>query len=249
MSYYTTNNYYLEINITYLCTLKCLNCDRSLSVIQETRDYDMTVGQIDKFIAQSVKLNYPWKRIRIMGGEPTLHQDFKVIVDHLYQYKQTYNKDVDLVISSNGHTPKTQELLKWVEEKYPEIIFENTKKKDRVQKDFNLIHVAPCDIHDKDEEYQYAGCWTTESAAISLDYSGFYCCAPGASIARVFGYDIGIKDMKKISVENMEKMFNPLCSKCGRYHEIKVDNNNVEVIMSPTWKEAVKKERKELTRY
>jgi len=240
MKAYFTNIFKLEIDITHMCTLKCCNCDRGISVASGNELQNMSLLQINKFIEQSNQQQYPWKQIRIMGGEPTIHPEFKKIIKAFYEYKITTNKDLNLILSTNGFTKETISKICWIKDNYPTIVIENTSKKDNLQRDFNMIHVAPCDIHENNDDYEYQGCWTTEACAIGLNYSGFYCCAVGGAIARVFNYDIGIKDVKLLNVEKFEEMFNLLCSKCGRYHEIKVDNSNITVITSPTWKKALK---------
>lgn len=239
MKVYNTNIYKLEIDITHMCTLRCHNCDRGISIAPGDIKHNMELSQLKKFIIQSIANKYQWQQIRIMGGEPTLHPNFKEIVKLFNDYKEEHNKDLKLIISTNGYAKETILKVEWVKENYPNIEIENTSKKNNFQRDFNMIHIAPCDIHDNEYKYKYNGCWTTEACAIGLNYSGFYCCAVGGAIARIFNYDIGIKNIEDINVENFEKMFGLLCSKCGRYHEIKVDNSNIETILSPTWKSAI----------
>lgn len=240
MKAYTTNIYKLEIDITFNCSLRCLNCDRGLSIINHSKNTDMQIEQITKFISESINCNHLWERIRIMGGEPTLHPDFESIINLFADYKEKYNKEVELIVSTNGFSKITISKIEWVKKNYPNIIIENSNKKGNEQKDFHLIHMAPSDIHRGDDsEYNYLGCWATEACAISLNYSGFYCCAVAGMIARVFNYDIGIKSVEKLSINEFEKTFNQVCSKCGRYHEIKVDNSNIMMIMSETWENAV----------
>ncbi len=70
-----------EIDITYKCNLKCINCNRSCT--QAPSDTEMKVSDIEAFIRQSVKKNIIWKRIRILGGEPTLHSRIFDIMDLL----------------------------------------------------------------------------------------------------------------------------------------------------------------------
>ena len=41
----------------------------------------MTLAQIQQFVQESIELNKKWKLINLLGGEPTIHQDFLEIVD------------------------------------------------------------------------------------------------------------------------------------------------------------------------
>jgi len=71
---YYRNLSMIEIDITYACNLRCYNCNRSCT--QAPTVERMTVDQIKKFVEESKASNLQWKRIRILGGEPTLHPDF-----------------------------------------------------------------------------------------------------------------------------------------------------------------------------
>ncbi len=235
---YIPNIKVLEIDITHNCTLQCLNCDRGLSLLPGNKAAIMELDQIRRFIDQTITNEHPWEQIRIMGGEPTIHRDFDEIVHVMSAYKKEYNTSLRLIVSSNGYTPFTKKKLAWLEQNYPEIIIENTSKTDNYQKGFNMIHYAICDIHNN-PDYEYKGCWATEACAIGLNASGFYCCAVGGAIDKFFKYNIGIKDLADVNVENLSKMFNPLCSKCGRYQQMQVDNNNIEVVVSKTWKDCL----------
>ncbi|MEO2211084.1 radical SAM protein [Paenibacillus amylolyticus] len=233
-----TNVKKLEIDITHVCTLQCFNCDRGLSLMPGGKETNVSLEQINKLIKQTIDNNHHWEQIRIMGGEATVHPEFNKIIQTLYDYKQKYNRSLRLIVATNGHTEFTKNKLNWLELNYPSIIVENTAKVNNYQKGFDLIHYAASDFND-DPNYQYKGCWTTEACGVGLNASGFYCCAVGGAIDKFFKYDIGIKDLTEVTIENMTKMFEPLCSKCGRHEHIQVDNNNIEVVVSKTWKECL----------
>ena len=82
---YRRSRGYIEIDITWACNLNCFNCNRSCE--QAATGDHMTVAQIDRFIAESRAANYKWKRIRVLGGEPTVHKHFFEILDRLRRYR------------------------------------------------------------------------------------------------------------------------------------------------------------------
>ena len=90
---------YAEIDITYKCNLKCINCNRSCT--QAPSNIEMPVANIAAFIKQSIEKNIAWKRIRILGGEPTLHSRIFDIIDLLINYQKTVNPCVRLVLGTN----------------------------------------------------------------------------------------------------------------------------------------------------
>jgi hypothetical protein len=67
---------HVQLEITTLCNLSCPNCDRNCGLGQAPTDERMTVGQVRHFLAESRELRgRPWRRIVVIGGEPTLHPE------------------------------------------------------------------------------------------------------------------------------------------------------------------------------
>jgi molybdenum cofactor biosynthesis enzyme MoaA len=61
----------------------------------------MPVADIEAFINQSIEKKIEWERIRILGGEPTLHSRIFDIIDLLISYQKKYNPSVRLVLGTN----------------------------------------------------------------------------------------------------------------------------------------------------
>ena len=118
---------YAEIDITYKCNLKCLNCNRSCT--QAPSNIDIPVADIEAFINQSIENKITWKRIRILGGEPTLHSRIFDIIDLLIGYQRNYNPSVRLVLGTNFFGTQVHRVL----EKLPDTInIKSTLKVSRV---------------------------------------------------------------------------------------------------------------------
>ncbi len=75
---FVTNTRGIELEITSDCNLFCINCDRSCRQAR-TKEY-MTLDQVEKFVHQSLELDWEWEHIRLLGGEPTLHPQFFDII-------------------------------------------------------------------------------------------------------------------------------------------------------------------------
>ena len=73
------------LEITEFCDLKCLNCNRSCGQAPSTKR--MTIEQVKKFVDDSIKLNWDWKRIAIVGGESTTHPNLIEIINEVKRYK------------------------------------------------------------------------------------------------------------------------------------------------------------------
>lgn len=111
--------------------------------------------------------------------------------------------------------------------------------------------MAPKDL-DMYDNHTYAGCWATMKNGLGLNFSGFYPCSVGGSIARLFNYDIGIKNINEININNLVRMYEQLCSLCGMYHNIKVDPDRIESVISPSWEkliELLKKDKLVINRF
>jgi molybdenum cofactor biosynthesis enzyme MoaA len=93
----------IEIEITTRCSLACFNCDRSIR--QAASNEDINVEQIKKFLDESIRLNWKWKEIKIIGGEPTLHPYFFEILDVIKRYTE-FNSHCKIILSTNGFGKK-----------------------------------------------------------------------------------------------------------------------------------------------
>jgi len=189
-------------------------------------------------LKECVQFNKSWTRITLTGGEPTMHDKFEEIVDIIMDYKKNYNPKLNAGTYTYHH-PKFFYKIKNVLKKYPNFEIKDTKKiNPRIHK--IAIHNAPIDLepekHNKD--HLYYGC--NEGArlcGLGYDTTGFYCCPIGASIARVFRLNVGIKNVKDLTVKRLIEQYEPLCSKCGQYAYYKAYVN--KDIISPTWQKSI----------
>jgi uncharacterized radical SAM superfamily Fe-S cluster-containing enzyme len=196
----------IEIDITYRCDMRCNNCDRSCS--QAPSDDDMSKEQIDEFLKTSRRKRIEWKRIRIMGGEPMLHPDIQEIL-HSFEKYANDNPSVEIEIYTNG-VKKVQDLM------IPDAIkIHSTGKDSAINTQFEPYNLAPRDLLGNREDYD-KGCWITSFCGMGLNKYGYYPCAAGAAIDRVFGFDIG-----KHQIPGSEKEFSEiklrLCPYCGHF--------------------------------
>ena len=130
----------VEIDITYRCNLRCPNCNRS--VAQAPAAIDMSVAQIKAFIEDSVAADIRWERIRLLGGEPTLHPELSAILTLLETYRHGHNPSLRIVICTNGNGPQVRKALSALP---PKVVIKNTFKKDR-QRLFRPFNLAPRDL-------------------------------------------------------------------------------------------------------
>jgi len=236
-----TNKRRVEIEITSFCNLSCINCDRSIR--QAPTNELMSVKQIEKFINESIDLKWNWKNIRILGGEPTLHPQLFEILKVLKKYKEFYPRS-NIQIVTNGFGKKVNEILRklplWLN-------IENTAKKSSRQT-FGSYNVAPIDLDKyKNSDFTRA-CNVTEACGVGLTRYGYYICGAGASLDRVFGFDIGIKKLSLLEDSRLKKQRRILCEYCGHYKDKNMKKGRdwiSEEKMSPSWIKAYRKYKKE----
>ena len=201
---------YIEIDITYKCNLKCLNCNRSCR--QAPSDIEMVVADIENFIKQSIERKIEWERIRLLGGEPTLHSRILEIIDLLIGYQREFNPSVRLVLGTNYFGPHVHRVLAQLPD---EIVVKSTLKSSRVNL-FKPFNVAPVDTrYNRFSDYA-SGCRIIEECGLGLTPSGYYMCAVAGGIDRVFRYDLGrteIPDNTDALVDQMAAF----CRLCGHF--------------------------------
>jgi hypothetical protein len=217
----------IELEITTACNLKCYNCDRSSRQAASTEV--MGVGQVARFIDESLELGWRWRKIALLGGEPTLHPRLDEILGELDRYRTRFPATLFQLVS-NGYGPGVAARLA----RLPEwICIRNTRKRS-IEQDFDAYNVAPIDLARYAEADFSSGCSIPYLCGMGLTRHGYYPCGAGASIDRVFGIDRAVRSLRLVTPEGLIASFNALCRYCGHFHGQKT---RVER-MSASWTEA-----------
>jgi Radical SAM superfamily/4Fe-4S single cluster domain len=242
---YRRSREYIEIDITYACNLNCYNCNRSCE--QAATGDHMTVEQIRLFVKESVAANYRWKRIRLLGGEPTLHKEFFEILDVLRQYRDEESPGTIIEVSTNGHGEKVNAAIAKIP---PDVVVNNTAKATKIQPHFSSFNIAPRDLPRYQNADFHNGCWVTEFCGIGLGPNGYYVCAVASGIDRIYGWNVGLQKLPLPS-DNMEAHLERFCSHCGHFKR-EPEAPLEGPVMSGTWKTAYARymqQRSTMTRY
>lgn len=203
----------VQLELTSFCNLSCPNCNRSIGHAPN-KEY-MSLQQIEKFVNESIELNWEWQLIYLIGGEPTLHPQFFEVLDIIKRYKDI-NPNCFIEVWTNGYGTKVNEILSKLP---PWVRVKNSAKNPKKDLKFNSYNIAPVDL----KNYKYAnftkGCWVTEICGIGLSQHGYYPCGSGAAVDRVFGFDIGIKKLSEVNNSTLRNQMNLLCRYCGHFKE------------------------------
>ncbi len=216
----------IEIDITYNCNLRCHNCNRSCGLAPSNEE--IAIEQIEEFINESISKNIKWQKIKILGGEPTLHTRFFTILRLLLWYKKNYNHDLHLIVATNGFGNYVKNVLA----KLPKgVDVENTFKSSR-RPIFFPFNLAPVDSVLYNNVDYSNGCKIISEDGIGLTPYGYYPCAVAGGIDRIFNFRIGRKKLPSLN-DLMTDQLRILCRYCGHF---KVSFPTRREKISDTWK-------------
>jgi|TARA_B110001454_G_scaffold218290_1_gene245859 hypothetical protein len=254
-----------ELDIVSFCNLSCYGCNRFMDVMS-SKDM-MTVEQVAFFVDESIELNWPWRELRIMGGEPSTHPKFQEILNEMMRLKR-FNPNITMKVITNGSGEKVKERLKLVP---PEILVMNSEMryadKENFIPDFGNSHLAPIDrlpikkneveatwrsqdgvipssqMSDYDEDTVYS-CQIHQTCGLGISHNGILPCGCGNAIARVAGLDFYFKSLKEVTIEGCHERLKTLCGLCGRNlnYTIQVQHNRSR---SEFWDKTIKSYKKE----
>lgn len=223
----------LELDITYACNLHCYNCNRSVRQAPEAMHLptEKLRAWVDEWIARGKR----WKRIRVLGGEPTLHPQFRQAMAELLRYR-AWSPQTLLEVVTNGHGPEVQARL---EELPGDLWVENSRKQGVVQPGFAPFNLAPVD----DPEFQNAdfanACAIASECGMGLTPTGYYPCALAGGIDRISGDGLGVQSLPD-DQDDMLPLAARFCRLCGRFRDghyipLQLLPALTEETMSPAW--------------
>lgn len=224
----------IEIDITYRCNLRCINCNRSIA--RAPSNLSMSIADIVRFIDETMAQNRKWKSIRILGGEPTLHPDFRAILELLICYRNDHNPGCSLEVVTNGMGRAVQEQLEWIPK---DVLIDNSAKSSNINPVFRPFSMAPIDSSVYGMADYANGCEIMESCGMGLSPMGYYQCAIAAGIDRVAGLGLGLKSLPKFDDQLIVQRC-ATCRLCGRFKDGHYLDNDLrppllEEKISPTW--------------
>jgi hypothetical protein len=187
---------------------------------------------VKDFIAQSVELKWPWQYISLLGGEPTLHPQIEDVLQAFSDYRSQHNPDCRIELLSNMFGPKAKDIVPKTIWKYHLALKMGTRKTSPNQK-FVAYNVAPIDMPEFQGVDFANGCWIPYECGLGLTVNGFYPCGAGAAVDRIFGFNLGVKQLKDVN-EGILERFKTLCCYCGRWHGRVTDKQEI----SDSWKQA-----------
>jgi hypothetical protein len=234
----------LEIQICTYCDLSCWSCDRASD---EITDPPMTIDQLNLCIQESIDLDWKWKRIRLLGGEPTIHPRFRDFAQALIDYRDNYNPECFLQVLTNG-LGKAAKYRAWLVDNRVSLHAE-AKEKGVDPPWFNNTRIVPIDRDPTKTELPPCGIYGRGSGGCGIQLSnfGYFLDGAGATVARVGGFDIAVMHLKDVTFESMENQAKVLCSRCGHHNPVDGSPLTTQLVSKTGhvtgkfWTEALKK--------
>lgn len=223
----------IEIDLTYLCNLRCHNCNRSSAQAPEATH--ITLSAIQQFVDDSIQSERRWDRIRLLGGEPTLHPAFVAIVAEMERYL-LFHPGALIEVVSNGYGSKVKRMLATIPST---ISIENSEKYDNLQPEFGPFNLAPQDSRWYALADYRNGCSIANTCGIGLTPQGYYPCAVAGGIDRVLRHRRG-RQRLPAQDDEMRDLMEVACCLCGRFHDghyvpPKLRSPLLRQLTSPTW--------------
>lgn len=219
---------HIQLEITSKCNIGCHQCDRNCGTVPA--GLDMTFVQLWNFIDRSIMHDRKYRRLDVIGGEPTLHPQLIPFLDAIKIYKDKFPK-CSVRLSTNGLGEKVTAAL----DKIPSWVNVRNSSKESANVPHKIYHDAPID-HNVTE---VKACSVPWRCGIAMTPYGFFPCGAGASLARVFGLDIGIKNFEDLKVSNIKKQMTQLCKYCGHSNSIEQTVTKDGSEMSSSWIKAM----------
>ena len=171
----------------------------------------MTLPQLEYFVCEMKNRNAYIGRIRLVGGEPSIHPKLTQIVDLLHsEFVPTFVGRLEIV--TNGSHPERILPLSSYFEKI-RISDERDKQKYHTS---NLVH-TPASLG-----YEGRICNAPFHCGFSLNYFGYFPCSAGAGIARMQDWMKWQRLELPVSVLQTWPDLQLLCNHC--YHALKPEH-------------------------
>jgi hypothetical protein len=174
----------IEIDITYACNLACDNCNRS--VPQAPSSASIGAAELAAWIAQWERDGARWERVRLLGGEPTLHPEFLTMLELLRNWRDRCSPKARIEVTTNGFGPKVAAILAAI----PADVSVNNSAKQASgpgREIFDSFNVAPRDLPAYARADYSNGCRILHDCGMGLAPGGYYHCAVAAGIDRELG--------------------------------------------------------------
>jgi len=243
MTDWTPKTNVAEWHITYNCNLRCVGCNRFVGAKRHAPD--MTVQDAHEFIRQAAEMDWQ-PEIRILGGEPTLHQDLFEFIELAFAFTgrvKVVPRGYERVrVYSNGYSQKTIAILNRIRSEAKAFVPSWAVKRDGSVTFEHIDYcIAPRDIGDTRQPCDFHSA-RVGGCGISVDSRGYAVCQTGGAIDEILGLGARTRTLADLFDETFAAwQTGLLCSHCGGIWGYRhADKFPIihGVPMSPRWQKA-----------
>ena len=206
------------INFTFACNLSCVGCDRA-SFIKPQHSPPMTKERLGEFLEEVKAEGIELKRMRIVGGEPTLHPDFLEMTTMCIRYSEETEYRCNVRIFSNQHAPRTRTLLDEVHRKHPSLQMMGAHKKESwvFPRMTRYEYVSPKDAG-IDCPWPCPNMGSRGKCGNGVDQVGYSLCPTAGPIDAILGLGARATTIKQmLDPEFVRWQSETICSRCGQF--------------------------------
>lgn len=205
-------SYLCQIDITNVCPLDCVYCDRYIRHTRKDQGYFMTLDEVESAIDS---LNGWTGHIGIMGGEPTVHPYFEKIC---YLLQRKYSRRKYQLFTMGGH--KCEEYSKLIKETFYHVCL---NPHDAYQQSICLHQPITVAIQDAVEDDNYRkdlidNCWVQRTWCPTIGPKGAFFCEIAFALDIILdgpgGYPVELGWWKK-SPKQFQDQVERYCKYCG----------------------------------
>lgn len=216
----------MELDVVDFCNIGCRLCVRGCELKSPNIKRGMlSISDIRKFLEESESCNIKWNKLRIVGGEPTLHPDIIEIIDIINEYKDNHNKECQICFYSNGITEKTKNIIDILRPRVHKMCDTMTIGKKQIKKtecsterypNFYSPYIRPNDIGLR-SAVEIGYCFVLDGCGLGFSAStGYTICCDVHNLMRLRGDKSEMKTIKDLMdpqkfIDQMIKY----CSICG----------------------------------
>jgi hypothetical protein len=205
------------IDLTHGCDLACPDCNRSCGRGQAPAAEFIGLDQIERFVGESVAAGKRWRRIMLEGGEPTLHPRLPEILEALCLYREHYSPASIIELCTNGFGEAARRLR---DQPPSGVRIKNSAKSPARDHHHIAFNMAPVDQAAFAGADFSQGCYIHAIFGLGLTRYGYYPHPICGGIDRIFGFDIGIKNLADVA-GGLHAQMARLCPYCGHFREFR----------------------------
>ena len=239
------NNLRFEIDITRECNWNCSSCNRLCNIRKRNKSSYMTLSEVKSVVKQIKKASKHYKidKLKILGGEPTIHPQFKeicqIVKNELFDVIQNHN----IIVGTNGSNNSQykdfilkemqfkilgdEKTLSFKNEEHRNTLLSPTETKQK-------LVCLPCHIF-----------YDCGIGAFKVDGKiRWYWCNVGSILAQLAKRDVLKKSLKELLSSSKESLYS-ICKhcQCAAVSSIKYsDDNTVSNIFAEGLKDYAKRD-------